>query len=173
MNSGVARLAEIDETTGGVLRFDGERRRGVRDQLQRRRRRGVSHRRNQGAAACQSGVRVRRGPGLRADGRRQDDAQAIGKRDQFAPELLYFSDCILEESRARAVRREGLQDVRIVQALYESAETGKVVQIPRSRRASDPPENSASRDRESASQFSSRSKAQAKNERQPSTCGLL
>ena len=54
----------------------------------------------------------------------------IAKRDQFAPELLYFSDCILNDRYPEPSGEEGLQDVRIVQALYESAETGKAVQIP-------------------------------------------
>ena len=54
----------------------------------------------------------------------------IGKRDQFAAELLYFSDCILQNREPEPSGDEGLQDVRIVEALYESAETGKAVGIP-------------------------------------------
>ena len=59
----------------------------------------------------------------------------IGKRDQFAPELLYFSDCILKDREPEPSGEEGLQDVRIVQALYESAETGKAVGHPAVRRS--------------------------------------
>jgi len=54
----------------------------------------------------------------------------IGKRDQFAPELLYFSECILHNREPEPTGEEGQQDVRIVQALYESANTGKTVDIP-------------------------------------------
>ena len=54
----------------------------------------------------------------------------VGKRDQFAPELLYFSDCILNDREPEPSGEEGLQDVRIVQALYESAQTGRPVAIP-------------------------------------------
>ena len=53
----------------------------------------------------------------------------VGKRDQFAPELLYFSDCIIQNREPEPSGLEGLQDVRIVQALYESAETGKAVTL--------------------------------------------
>jgi glucose-fructose oxidoreductase len=53
----------------------------------------------------------------------------IAKRDQFAPQLLYFSDCIRRDRPPEPSGEDGLQDVRIVQALYESAETGKAVQI--------------------------------------------
>jgi hypothetical protein len=54
---------------------------------------------------------------------------AVAKRDQFAPELLYFSDCILKNREPEPSGEEGLQDVRIVQALYESARSGKPVNI--------------------------------------------
>jgi glucose-fructose oxidoreductase len=54
----------------------------------------------------------------------------IGKRDQFAPELLYFSDCIRHDRKPEPSGEEGLQDVRIVEALYKSAATGRAVKIP-------------------------------------------
>ena len=62
----------------------------------------------------------------------------ISKRDQFAPELLYFSDCIRRNRTPEPSGEDGLQDVRIVQALYESAEIGRVVQIPPYRPAKRP-----------------------------------
>jgi glucose-fructose oxidoreductase len=49
--------------------------------------------------------------------------------DQFAPELLYFSDCVLSGKDPVPSGREGLADVRVIQALYESAETGRPVSI--------------------------------------------
>jgi predicted dehydrogenase len=52
------------------------------------------------------------------------------KRDQFAPELIYFSDCILHNKQPEPSGREGLADVRIVQALLESAETNQPVSVP-------------------------------------------
>jgi predicted dehydrogenase len=52
------------------------------------------------------------------------------KRDQFAAELLYFSDCIINNKQPEPSGEEGLQDVRIIRALYDSAETGKPVEIP-------------------------------------------
>jgi predicted dehydrogenase len=52
------------------------------------------------------------------------------KRDQFAAELIYFSECIINNTQPEPSGEEGLQDVRIIRALYESAETGKPVEIP-------------------------------------------
>ena len=50
-------------------------------------------------------------------------------RDQFAPELIYFSDCILKNTAPEPSGLEGLIDVQIVQALYRSAESGKPVPL--------------------------------------------
>jgi len=51
------------------------------------------------------------------------------KRDQFAPELVYFSDCILKNKRPEPDGREGLADVRVVTALLESARKGRAIRI--------------------------------------------
>jgi predicted dehydrogenase len=51
-------------------------------------------------------------------------------RDQFAPELLYFSECVLRNKQPEPSGREGLADVRIIEALYRSAKTGKPVKLP-------------------------------------------
>jgi glucose-fructose oxidoreductase len=52
------------------------------------------------------------------------------KRDQFAPELVYFSDCILHNKQPEPSGREGLADVRIIRALLESAEINRPVAVP-------------------------------------------
>jgi len=52
------------------------------------------------------------------------------KRDQFAAELVYFSDCILKNKEPEPNGLEGLADVRVVRAAYESARTGRVVELP-------------------------------------------
>ncbi len=51
------------------------------------------------------------------------------KRDQFAPELLHFSDCVLTGRDPQPGGREGLADVRIIRALYRSAKTGRPVRL--------------------------------------------
>ena len=52
------------------------------------------------------------------------------KRDQFAAELVYFSDCILLNKDPEPSGLEGLADVRIVEAIYESARTRRVIELP-------------------------------------------
>jgi len=52
------------------------------------------------------------------------------KQDQFAAQLVYFSDCILKNKEPEPNGLEGLADVRIVEAIYESARTKRAVPIP-------------------------------------------
>jgi predicted dehydrogenase len=51
------------------------------------------------------------------------------QRDQFGPELVYFSDCILNNKEPEPNGIEGLADVRIINALMESAKTGHPVGV--------------------------------------------
>lgn len=51
------------------------------------------------------------------------------KRDQFAPELVYFSDCVIHDREPEPSGEEGLADIRVIRALYRSAESGTPVKI--------------------------------------------
>jgi hypothetical protein len=66
---------------------------------------------------------------LTVDGKTRKRSAA--KRDQFAAELLYFSDCVLEDREPEPSGEEGLQDVRIVEALYRSAKMARPVALPK------------------------------------------
>lgn len=129
VHSGAGTLREVDESTGAMLRFDGGRlatfvtsfnaadvaayrivgtKGYVRVDPAYEYAEGLS-----GEIAIEGKIRRVRGP----------------RRDQFAPELRYFSDCVLRNRQPEPSGVEGLQDVRIVQALYQSAETGHPVQL--------------------------------------------
>jgi len=130
VNSGVAALREIDESTGALLRFDGERVAAFVTSF------NAADVGSYQIVGTKGDLRVHpayeyvdalgyeltiKGKTRRVRGR---------KADQFAAELLYFSDCILRDIEPEPSGEEGLQDVRIVQALHESADTGKAVAIP-------------------------------------------
>nr|WP_234737182.1 Gfo/Idh/MocA family oxidoreductase [Tellurirhabdus bombi] len=68
----------------------------------------------------------------RADGAivRQENVSIMPK-DQFATEMDYFSECILENKEPYSTGEEGLQDQRIMEAIYQSAREGKPVKLPR------------------------------------------
>jgi predicted dehydrogenase len=51
------------------------------------------------------------------------------KRDQFAPELVSFSECVQTGAAPEPSGWEGLADVRVIRALYRSADTGQPVSL--------------------------------------------
>jgi hypothetical protein len=61
------------------------------------------------------------------DGKKQKTT--FRKRDQFGPELTYFSKCFLENINPKPGGVEGIEDVRVINALMESAAKGKPVEI--------------------------------------------
>lgn len=63
--------------------------------------------------------------GMRSDGK----PIALPNIDQFAAEMDDFAQCILSGKRTRVPGEEGLQDVRIMMAIYESVRTGRAVEI--------------------------------------------
>ena len=56
-------------------------------------------------------------------------SRRFSRRDQFAPELLHFSQCILEDREPEPSGLEGLIDVQIIEALYESAQSKRSVRL--------------------------------------------
>ena len=75
INSGLASLSEIDETTAATLRFGDDRVATFVTSFNAADVALVSHRGHEGPPACRPGLRICRGPRIRADDRRQDDAQ--------------------------------------------------------------------------------------------------
>ena len=131
VNSGSATLREIDESTGAVLRFEGDR---VATFVTSFNAGDVGAYRivgTKGQLSVDPAYEYAEGLAyeLTVDGK--TTRKRKGKRDQFAAELLYFSDCILKDREPEPSGEEGMQDVRIVQALYRSADTGKAVKIPK------------------------------------------
>jgi glucose-fructose oxidoreductase len=49
--------------------------------------------------------------------------------DQIAPEIVYFSDCVLRGRRPEPDGREGLIDLWIIEAIKASAMKGKAVPL--------------------------------------------
>jgi glucose-fructose oxidoreductase len=137
-NNGEPRFARTHEMLAGLLRFPGERL--------------ASFTVSNGAAdsgwyeVVGTRGRLRMSPAFEyaeglalevtVNGRTQ--RSEYPKRDQFAPELLYFSDCILRRREPELSGREGLADVRVVRALLDSAASGRPVRLPPFEAASGP-----------------------------------
>lgn len=124
-----ARFQGVDGTAFALLRFSE----GRMGQF------AISH-----AASAVSSYRVvcskgdlRADPGFGYDSERKHfitvdgktEERTFEKQDQFGPELLYFSKCILEGREPEPSGWEGLADLRVIVALQESARTGRAVKL--------------------------------------------
>ncbi|HTH24137.1 MAG TPA: Gfo/Idh/MocA family oxidoreductase [Vicinamibacterales bacterium] len=122
-------MPEIDEMTAGTLRFDGDRLATFTTSFNAN---GVSDFRVVGTEG-----NIHAEPAY-------EYAEALGytltvgdhirkkkgrRRDQFAAEVSYFSDCVMNGKDPEPSAEEGCWDVRIVNALYQSAQTSKVVEL--------------------------------------------
>ena len=128
-NNGEKRFREVEEMTSAVLRFPNQRLASFTCSF------GAADAGAYQVVGTKGDVRVdpayEYAEGLKSvltvDGGKR--ARAYPKRDQFAPELLHFSDCVLTGRDPQPGGREGLADVRIIRALYRAARTGRPVRL--------------------------------------------
>ncbi len=124
-----ARFRRVEEGVAAILRFPGERVAtfvcsfGAAD---------VSTYRlvgTRGALRMEPAYEYvgRLGYEITVDGRRR--RRTFARRDQFAPELLHFSQCVLTGRVPEPSGQEGLLDVTIVRAVHRAIATGRVQTI--------------------------------------------
>lgn len=56
----------------------------------------------------------------------------LGEKNQFALEMDHMAECVLQNKTPYTPGEEGLQDQRMMEAIYESARTGRPVNLPHS-----------------------------------------
>jgi predicted dehydrogenase len=127
-----------DETTTATLRFAGDR---------------IAHFTVSNAGSAISSFRVVGSDGdllcepayeyaeaqehfLTRDG--ETEHKSFSVRDQFAPQLIHFSDCILNDRQPKPGADEALADLRVVDAIVKSAATGEIVVLEPMRHAYHP-----------------------------------
>ena len=128
-NNGERRFRGVDEMTSAVLRFPGERLAAFTSSF------GAADVSRYQVVGTKGDVVLdpayEYAEGLKVtttvDGKKR--TRQFAKSDQFAPELLHFSDCIRAGRDPQPGGREGLADVRIIEALYRSARTGRPVRL--------------------------------------------
>jgi glucose-fructose oxidoreductase len=74
-------------------------------------------------ALSYNGLRMRAGSGGKIEERSQ------GVIDHFAAEMDHLSDCVMSGRAPLTPGEEGLRDLRIIQAIYRSAESGQPVKL--------------------------------------------
>jgi predicted dehydrogenase len=129
-NNGDSRFLQCEETTSAILRFPGRERLasftcsfGATD---------VSTYRvvgSEGNLVMDPAYEYAEELKQRVTVRGRTRERTFSKRDQFAPELVSFSECILTGADPEPSGREGLADVRVIRALYRSADTGRPVTL--------------------------------------------
>jgi glucose-fructose oxidoreductase len=123
VNSGEARFAEVDEMTSCILVFPDERLASFTTSF------GAGDIATYTVLGTKGNLRVENAYEyaepirhiLTVEDRKTE--RRFAKRDQFAPELLYFSDCVRDGREPEPSGLEGLIDVAIIRALYRSART--------------------------------------------------
>ncbi len=137
-NNGQERFAETDEMTAALLRFPEDRLALILSSF------GASEVSEYRIIGTKGNLRVE--PAfdyfaklthhLTVDGK--TTKKSFAKRDQFAPELSYFAGCILQRREPEPNGQEGLLDVQIIEALYESASSGRPVRLDLDRKQARP-----------------------------------
>jgi len=122
-------LPEIDEMTSGILRFDGDRIATFTTSFNAN---GVSDFRvvgTEGNIHAEPAYEYAEALGYTLAVGEDIKTKKGRRRDQFAAEIAYFSDCVLQGKDPEPSAEEGCWDVRIVSALYESAQRGEPVPL--------------------------------------------
>ena len=137
-NNGERRFREVDEMTAAVLRFPGDRLAsftssfGSADTSTFQIVGTKGHLRLDPAYELAEALRIESTIG------ESHRSYSYSKRDQFAPELIHFSQCVQSQANPEPSGEEGLADVRVIEALYESVRRGRPVQIEALRRGRRP-----------------------------------
>jgi predicted dehydrogenase len=128
-NKDEPRFREVAEMTSAILRFPGDRLAAFTISF------GAEKVSNYQIVGTKGDLRVEPAYAssgeirhyLKIEGETQE--RSFPGRDQLAAEFVYFSDCILQNKQPEPSGQEGSIDVRIIQALYESIQTGRFVRL--------------------------------------------
>ena len=124
-----SRSEEVDEMTTAILRFPRDR---IAQFTCSQGAFSVANYRvvgTEGDLLVDPAFEYREGLELRLKTKNREEALRVEGRDQFAPELVYFSDCIITKRKPEPSGEEGRLDVRIIRALQKSAEEGRAVPL--------------------------------------------
>ena len=122
-------MPEIDEMTSAVMRFDGDRLATFTTSFNAN---GVSDFRvvgTEGNIHAEPAYEYAEALGYTLTVGESVKKKKGRRRDQFAAEISYFSDCVMQGRDPEPSAEEGCWDVRVVNAIYQSAQIGKPVKL--------------------------------------------
>ena len=65
---------------------------------------------------------------VKLNGEKQE--RQIAGKNQFALEMDHLSSCVMHNKSPKTPGKEGLQDVKLMQTIYEAARTGQTIELP-------------------------------------------
>jgi predicted dehydrogenase len=128
-NSGDRRFREVDETVAVAMRFKDERIATFTCSFGAADRSVYSVTGTKGSVTVEPAFEYAEGLGYTARIAGRTRRKHFAKSDQFAPELLYFSDCVLRNRKPEPSGEEGLVDVRAIEGMLRSIRTGRWVSL--------------------------------------------
>ncbi len=127
--SGGQRFAEVPATVAAVLRFPGERVASFTCSFDAADRSVYTIAGTKGSLTMEPAYAYAEGLAYQLRIGERSRKKKFSKSDQFAPELLHFSDCILRDAEPEPSGEEGLADVRVIEALEQSIASGDAVAL--------------------------------------------
>ena len=61
---------------------------------------------------------------------KEKEERQIRAQNQFALEMDHLSECVMHNKTPKTPGEEGLQDVKLIQTIYEAARTGQTIELP-------------------------------------------
>ncbi|HKU16033.1 MAG TPA: Gfo/Idh/MocA family oxidoreductase [Steroidobacteraceae bacterium] len=123
------RFREVDETVTATMRFRDERLASFTCSFGAADRSVYSVTGTKGSVTLDPAYEYAMGSAYQLRIGERERRKKFGKSDQFAPELLYFSDCILRKREPEPSGAEGLADVQIIEGMLQSISRGRPVTL--------------------------------------------
>jgi predicted dehydrogenase len=123
------RFREIDETVIAAMRFEDDRLGSFSCSFGAADRSTYTVTGTRGSITLDPAYEYTEGLQSRLRVGERDHTRKFGKRDQFAAELEYFSECILDNRRPEPSGAEGLADVQIIEAMQRSIRSRRWVAL--------------------------------------------
>jgi glucose-fructose oxidoreductase len=131
-NSGDARFAEIHETVHVIMKFSGERIANFICSFGAADRSRYEIVGTKGSVAVEPAFEYAEGLSYELRVGEKKKRKKFAKSDQFAPELIYFADCVRKNRRPEPSGLEGLIDVAVIEAIHRSIASGRWESLDRS-----------------------------------------
>ena len=128
-NSGDARFREVPETVHIVMKFPDDRAANIVCSFGAADRSRYQVVGTKGSVVCDPAFHYAEGLAYELTVGEKTRRKQFAKRDQFAPELVHFAQCVRARRKPVPSGKEGLIDVAIIEAIHRSLSSGKWVSM--------------------------------------------